>query len=96
MDYTTLKSVIADYANRQDLETRIPTFIELTEARLNRDIRHWRMVKRAEAPVVGERFPLPCDWLQTIKVRSGVSRTWSRIQGRSTAFYPNFRISNVY
>jgi len=68
MDYTTLKSVIADYANRQDLETRIPTFIELTEARLNRDIRHWRMVKRAEAPVVGERFPLPCDWLQTIKV----------------------------
>jgi hypothetical protein len=68
MDYTQLKSVIADFANRQDLVTQIPTFIELTEARLQRDIRHWRMVKRAEAQVVGERFPLPCDWVQTIKV----------------------------
>jgi hypothetical protein len=70
MDYTQLQSVIADFANRQDLATQIPMFIELTEARLHRDIRHWRMEKRAAAEVVGERFPLPCDWLETLNVKA--------------------------
>lgn len=70
MDYTQLQAVIADFANRQDLADRIPTFIQLTEARLQRDIRHWRMEKRAAAEVVGERFPLPCDWIETIKVKA--------------------------
>ena len=70
MDYTQLQAVIADFANRQDLVSQIPVFIQLTEARLNRDIRHWRMEKRAQAEVVGERFPLPCDWVETIKVKA--------------------------
>jgi hypothetical protein len=70
MDYTQLQAVIADFANRQDLVSQIPVFIQLTEARLNRDIRHWRMEKRAAAEVVGERFPLPCDWVETIKVKA--------------------------
>ena len=68
MNYSELQSVIADFANRQDLADQIPTFIQLTEARLNRDIRHWRQEKRASAEVTGERFPLPCDWVETIKV----------------------------
>ena len=68
LNYSELQSVIADFANRQDLASQIPTFIQLTEARLNRDIRHWRQEKRAEAEVTGERFPLPCDWVETIKV----------------------------
>ncbi len=68
MNYSELQSVIADFANRQDLADQIPTFIQLTEARLNRDIRHWRQEKRAQAQVTGERFPLPCDWVETIKV----------------------------
>lgn len=68
MNYSELQAVIADFANRQDLASQITTFIQLTEARLNRDIRHWRQEKRAQAQVTGERFPLPCDWLETIKV----------------------------
>ena len=69
MDYTKLKSVIADFSNRQDLDSQIPTFIELTEARLKRDLRDQvRMTKRAEAMVYGEYFPLPCDWCETVKV----------------------------
>jgi hypothetical protein len=70
LNYSELQSVIADFANRQDLASQIPTFIQLTEARLNRDIRHWRQEKRAAADVVGERFPLPCDWVETIKVKA--------------------------
>lgn len=69
MNFEQLKAVIAEFANRQDLETMIPTFIRLTEARLRRDLRDvTRMTDRAEAMVHGEYFPLPCDWCETVKV----------------------------
>lgn len=69
MNFEQLKAVIAEFANRQDLETMIPTFIRLTEARLRRDLRDvTRMTDRAEAMVHGEYFPLPCDWVETVKV----------------------------
>ena len=69
MNYSDLKGVIADWANRADLDNQIPVFIELTEARLKRDLRDKvRMTKRAEAMVYGEYFPLPCDWCETVKV----------------------------
>jgi len=69
MTYDELKEVIADWANRQDLQPQIPLFIKLTEARLKRDLRdRVRMVRRAEAMVYGEYFPLPCDWVSTERV----------------------------
>ena len=69
MNYTKLKEVIADFANRQDLAAQIPVFIEMTEARLKRDLRDkTRMTDRSEAMVHGEYFPLPCDWCETVKV----------------------------
>ena len=69
MDYQRLKEVIADWANRGDLDSQIPVFIEMAEARLKRDLRDKvRMTQRAEAMVYGEYFPLPCDWCETIKV----------------------------
>lgn len=69
MDYSKLKEVIADWSNRADLSEQIPVFIEMTEARLKRDLRDKvRMTQRAEAMVYGEHFPLPCDWCETIKV----------------------------
>lgn len=69
MTYDELKEVIADFANRQDLQAQIPLFIKLTEARLKRDLRdEVRMTKRAEAMVYGEFFPLPCDWVSTKRV----------------------------
>ena len=72
MTYNELKEVIADFANRQDLQAQIPLFIKLTEARLKRDLRdEVRMTKRAEAMVYGEYFPLPCDWVSTSKVIAG-------------------------
>lgn len=69
MNYSKLKEVIADWSNRGDLESQIPVFIELTEARLKRDLRDKvRMTQRAEAMVYGEYFPLPCSWCETVKV----------------------------
>ena len=37
--YSDLKTQVANYLARQDLTDKIPTFIELAEIRLNRDLR---------------------------------------------------------
>ncbi len=42
--YDELKAAIADWLNRTDLTERIPDFIALTEASLNRDLRTREMV----------------------------------------------------
>ena len=87
MNYSRLKEVIADFANRQDLGTQIPVFIEMTEARLRRDLRDkTRMTQRAEAMVYGEYFPLPCDWVETTKVIAG---------GRPLRLTDSFNIERV-
>lgn len=65
--YTELKSNIADFLNRDDLTSVIPTFIALAEAQINRDIRHWKMEKRATAQVDTEYSKLPTDWCETIQ-----------------------------
>lgn len=66
--FTELKSNIADFLNRDDLTAVIPTFIALAEAQINRDVRHWKMEKRATAQVDGEYSKLPNDWIETIQV----------------------------
>ena len=87
MNYSRLKEVIADFANRQDLGTQIPVFIEMTEARLRRDLRDkTRMTQRAEAMVYGEYFPLPCNWVETTKVIAG---------GRPLRLTDSFNIERV-
>jgi len=65
--YSTLKSSIADWLLRDDLTSVIPTFISLSEAQINRDIRDHRMVKRATADVDTKYFLKPSDWLETIR-----------------------------
>ncbi len=68
MDYAGLQSAIASWSNRDDLTAQLPQFIEFAEARINRDLRHFGMENRAQATCTGPYFPLPCDWLQTIRV----------------------------
>ena len=68
-NYSNLQTTIADFLNRDDLTAAIPTFIQLGEAQMNRDIRHWEM----EARVSGQQsqgdqyMQLPADWLETIR-----------------------------
>ena len=45
--YTNLKAEIADWLDRDDLTARIDTFIDLTEAKLAREIRVRAMLRRA-------------------------------------------------
>lgn len=68
LTYSTLQTQIASFLDRDDLTAQIPTFIDLAEASINRDLRHWRMEKRAEA-TFNERYePLPADWISAIRI----------------------------
>lgn len=67
-NYTELKSTIADFLNRDDLTSIIPAFIELAEAQMNRDLRHWRMETRSVGDVDSEYSTLPTDWIETISL----------------------------
>jgi hypothetical protein len=68
-NYSNLQTTIADFLNRDDLTAAIPTFIQLGESQMNRDIRHWEM----EARVSGQQsqgdqyMQLPADWVETIR-----------------------------
>ena len=66
--YSELKTEIADFLNRDDLTSAIPTFIKLAESQINRDIRHWKMEKRATANLDSEYSGIPADWLETIQM----------------------------
>ena len=66
--YSELKSAVADFLNRDDLTSVIPTFISLAEAQINRDLRHWKMEQRSTAEIDDQFLTLPTDWLETIRI----------------------------
>ena len=67
-NYSDLKSSIADFLNRDDLTSVIPDFITMAEARLNREVRNWRMENRATAEVDGQYSAIPADFLEPIRL----------------------------
>ena len=66
--YTALKTAIADFLNRDDLTSIIPTFISLAESQMQREIRHHRMVKRSDGQIDSRYSPVPTTWLETIRL----------------------------
>ena len=67
-NYTELKSTIADWLNRDDLTSVIPTFISLAEHQMERSVRHYKMIVRKAALLDTQYTNLPNDWLETIRV----------------------------
>lgn len=74
-NYTELQAAIADFLNRDDLTATIPTFIDLAEASLNRDLRHWRNENRAVAPVAARYNALPSDFVEPIRMELSDDKT---------------------
>ena len=74
MTYSELKTAVANYLNRSDLDSMMDTFIQQTEAELNRKLRTKDMIKRATATADAQYLTLPTDWLEAINVEitSGV------------------------
>jgi hypothetical protein len=62
--YAGLQTAIADFLDRQDLTASIPTFIALAEARISRDLSHWKQEKRVTT-TFNERYELiPNDFIE--------------------------------
>ena len=69
-NYTDLQTSIADFLNRDDLTSVIPTFIQLAEAQMQREVRHWKMEARVsgQQSAGDEYMQIPADWLETIRL----------------------------
>jgi hypothetical protein len=65
--YAELQTAVASFLNRDDLTAIIPTFIDLAEAQIARDVRHWRMVEQATLTVDGQYEAIPADWIESIR-----------------------------
>ena len=67
--YAELKTAIANWLNRDDLTAVIPDFISLAEARIARDLRHWKQEKRVTTDA-NERYEnLPNDFIEIRQVQ---------------------------
>lgn len=71
--YTELQASIASFLNRDDLDAVTPDFIALCEAQLQRDLKHWRMEKRADVTVDARFANLPADFVAPIRFQVGTT-----------------------
>lgn len=83
-DYATLQTAIADTLNRDDLASAIPTFVRLAEARIDRELRHWRQETRATVTLDTQFVALPADFLQPVRLQITAAPT-SEVAPASTA-----------
>ena len=63
MTYATLKTDVADFIMRSDLTTVIPTFVQLVESRIRRDVRVRDMETTATATLTAQTEALPSGFL---------------------------------
>ena len=69
--YSELVTELEQYLGRTDYDPRIPTFIALTEAKLNRLLEDPNMEVRATATGTGQYTTLPTDFKRMLGVTTG-------------------------
>jgi len=65
--YSGLQSSIANWLDRDDLTSVIQDFISLAEHRMERSVRHYKMVERSSGALDSQYSAVPADWLETIR-----------------------------
>jgi hypothetical protein len=75
--YTELKDAIADWLDRSDLTSRIPDFIALAEARINRELRIRPMEVRSTMYTTADQqyFQLPGGYIQMRNIQLNTNPT---------------------
>ena len=70
-DYSTLQTAIINWIDRSDISDRVPEFISLAEARINRKLRVRGIADRSTTLLVSgqQYYTLPTDFLQTRNVQ---------------------------
>lgn len=69
VDYATLQASIANWLARADLAAVIPDFIQLAEARINRDLSLRQQQSIQAGNAVGSVIALPADYGGTLSLR---------------------------
>jgi len=67
--YAELKTAIGEFLDRDDLTAIIPTFISFAEARIARDLSHWKQEKRVTTDINQRYEDLPTDWISISQVQ---------------------------
>lgn len=65
--YAELQDAVTVWLNKPDVEQNVTTLISLTEADINRRLRHHKMTKRSAAEVDSQFSATPTDYLETIR-----------------------------
>ncbi len=75
--FTELKDAVADWLDRSDLTARIPDFITLAEARVNRDLRIRAMEVRSTMTTTADKqyFNLPNHYIQMRNIQLNTNPT---------------------
>ncbi len=66
--YAGLQTAIADFLNREDLTATIPTFIALAEARISRDLAHWKQEVRLDTAYSTRFSAVPSDFIEALSL----------------------------
>lgn len=77
--YTELQAAVANWLDRNDLAARIPEFIVLAEAQMNRLLRSRGATGRSTATVDAEFAALPADFAQAISLRVATGSDWQEL-----------------
>lgn len=70
-NYAELLDAVGDWLDRDDLTARVPTFLRLAEARLNRLLEDPDMEVTATAAASGAATALPADFSSMISITTG-------------------------
>ena len=69
VDYASLQSELQSWLwNRSDVVARIPTFIQLAEAQMNRRLASRLKIARIDVTIAGETLPVPADFAGAVSV----------------------------
>ena len=91
--YSELKTTIASYLARSDLTAMIPTFIQLAELRLRRELRTRQMLVVATASTTGgdSTVGLPTDFLAMRDIHVNTNPITTLSYAAPNAFYNSYR-----
>lgn len=93
MNYSDLKTNLADWLVKDNLTTQIDTFIDLAEADMNAKLKHWRMNERTTLSVSSQYTSLPADFMAFISATLS-DTTPRRMEGLSRSQIQEMRELN--
>lgn len=86
MTYATLQTGVADYLHRTDLTAKLPTFVELAESVLFRELSIRDMAISTDLTTTGEYCDLPADFGDVVKVTVTYGSTETPLDYMSPAY----------